>query len=426
MSKNLIIRCITLIAGLFTMAFGVALSVKASLGVSPISCIPYIYSERFPLSMGQTTMIFNVLLIVLQIAVKRKNYDPLQLIQLPVVILFGFFTDVALYLVDGLAPSTYFWQVIICLSSCVVIGFSVYLEVKAKITYLAGEGLAIAIADTFGIEFGKSKICVDCSMVMGGLISSYIFLHHLIGIREGTIIAALLVGYLARYFSKKLPFLGRWLGTEPAETTDTEQGSGLQHTVITISREFGSGGREIGRLVAQKLNLHFYDRELLQMTAEESGFTSEYIQEHEQRLANELLFSLYEQNYAYVEEQKPPLDVLFLVQSKIIREISHKEPSVIVGRCADFILKDNPNCFRVFIHADKQFREKRFVETYGARPENAGEELDRIDHDRANYCRHFTGKERGATDNYDITLDSSHFGIEKTAQLIVDAITSIR
>jgi uncharacterized membrane protein YczE/cytidylate kinase len=427
MRGNLLTRWIVFIIGLFVMALGVALSVKANLGVSPISCIPYIYSVQFPLTMGETTIIFNVILILLQIVVKRRNYQLFQLIQFPVVIVFGYFIDFTLYLVQGLHPEGYILQMFFCLLGCLVMGFGVFLEVKAKATYLAGEGLAMAISETFGIEFGKAKISVDCSMVICGIISSLVLLHALLGIREGTVIAAVLVGFIARVLSRNLPFVDTWLGNATAADTEPtpEATTGKHPLVITISREFGSGGRDIGKLVAQKLGVSFYDKDIIKLTAEKSGFTPEYIQEHEQRLAHSLLFSLYE-NYAYVDEQKPPLDALFLTQSKIIREISEKEPCVIVGRCANFVLKGHPNCFTVYVHANDDFRKKRFIEVYGGKAETAKHDLEKIDHDRRNYCHYFTGKERGIAKTYDITVDSSLFGIEKAAQLIVDAITNIR
>jgi cytidylate kinase len=121
----------------------------------------------------------------------------------------------------------------------------------------------------------------------------------------------------------------------------------------------------------------------------------------------------------------PPLDALFLVQSKIIRDISNEESCVIVGRCADFVLKDQPGCFNVFIHATNNFRNQRIINDYGMEPALVGKEMEQADHDRANYCRHFTGKEWGKATNYNFTIDSSVFGTEKAADLIVEAVQGI-
>lgn len=203
--NKLLLKIVTFTLGLFVMAFGVALSVKANLGISPISCIPYVYSFKLPFTLGELTILFNILLIFLQMIVLRKNYRLVQLVQLPVVFVLGLFIDLTMYMVSDLYVSNYVGQLFLCLLSCVVIAFGVFLEVKANIIYLPGEGLAMAISDTFEKEFGKAKIGVDISMVIVGIMSSFIFLHQLQGIREGTIVAAILVGFIVKFFNKKLP-----------------------------------------------------------------------------------------------------------------------------------------------------------------------------------------------------------------------------
>ncbi len=422
--NNITQRILVFVSGLFIMAFGVALSVKANLGVSPISCIPYIYSLRYPLTMGEMTIIFNVFLILLQILLLRRKYRLFQLIQLPVVFVFGFFTDFTLYLVADITLSGYGWQGLLCMLSCVVIAFGVFLEVKAGITYLPGEGLAMAIAETWKKEFGKAKIWVDSSMVIAGILSSFALIHHLQGVREGTIVAALLVGYLARLYSRKLPFFDVWLGNKPQEKEKSVTPVQVPNKklIITISREYGSGGHEIGQLIAKELGFSFYDKELIQLTTEQSGFTTQYIEEHEQKLAHSLLYDLYEQNYAYLNEQQPPLDVLFLAQSKIIREICEKESCVIVGRCANFVLKDHPDCFTVFIHAGNEYRKNKIVEEYDLEARVTDQLLEKADRERANYCSHFTGKNWNNAKNYHLAVNSSHYRSEKVARMIIEAV----
>ena len=406
------------------MAFGVALSVKADLGVSPISCIPYVYSINMPYTLGQLTIVFNIFLMLLQMVVLRKNYRLLQLIQLPVVFAFGLFIDLAMNMLTFLSAPNYVLKAFWCLLSCVVIAFGVFLEVKAKITYLPGEGLAMAIADTFKKEFGKAKISVDSCMVILGIISSFVFLHQLLGIREGTVVAAVLVGFIAKFYSRKLQFIDGWLSVkEPIAEVEERK---TENLVITISREYGSGGHEIGKRLAERLGIAFYDKNLIALTAEQGGFTSEYISQNEQKLAHSLLFELYEQNYAYVNEKQPPLNSLFLVQTKIIRDIAAKEPCVIVGRCANFILKENRKCFNVFIHADKEYRKNKIAEEYGVHADVTDHELEKTDRERGNYCLHFTGKNWHDATNYDLTINSSLKDIETIINSIVTAIRTLR
>lgn len=211
MKQNIFKQSLVFIFGLFIMAVGVVLSVKADLGVSPISCVPYIYSLSFPLSLGQTTIILNVLLIFIQMLVLRKKYRIFQLVQFPVVFLFGLFIDLIMKYSAWMTPGNYFEQAFLCLLSCVVLGFGVFFEVKAALTYLPGEGLAMALTQTFGMEFGKTKIGTDCALVAIGIASALFFLGTLEGIREGTVVAAVLVGYIVRFLHTRVFLLAQWL-----------------------------------------------------------------------------------------------------------------------------------------------------------------------------------------------------------------------
>ena len=207
------------ITGLFIMSIGVALSVKANLGVSPISCVPYVFSIKLPFSLGELVIIQNILLICLQIILLRNRYRIFQLVQLPAVFVFGFFIDFSLYLFSGINTDFYPLQLLLCLLSCIVLAFGIFLIVKADITYMPGEGLTLAIIEVFHTNFGKTKIAVDSSMVIIGIISSFILLRQIKGIREGTVLSALLVGYLIKIYISRLPVIDKWLGKDSAEKT---------------------------------------------------------------------------------------------------------------------------------------------------------------------------------------------------------------
>ncbi|WP_020589279.1 YczE/YyaS/YitT family protein [Desulfobacter curvatus] len=219
MKQNILNQSVMFIVGLFIMAAGVVFSVKADLGVSPISCVPYVFSLTFPLTLGQTTIILNVLLIFLQMLLLRKRYRIFQLVQFPVVFLFGFFIDLIMKYSDWIIPATYFEQAALCLLSCVVLGIGVFFEVKAALTYLPGEGLAMALTQTFGVEFGKTKIGTDSSLVVIGIASSLYFLGALEGIREGTVVAALLVGYIVRFLHTRFFLLAQWFKVRKKKIT---------------------------------------------------------------------------------------------------------------------------------------------------------------------------------------------------------------
>ncbi len=417
-------RIVVAVLGLFCMALGVALSVKANLGVSPISCIPYIYSLSFDFTLGQLTILMNTLFVIAEFLILRKRFTLLHLSQLAAVSVFGFCIDLAMYLLQGLNVSSYVWQVSWCLLSCAVIAFGIFLLVKANLTYLPGDGLVVVLADTFKKEFGKLKVGLDSSMVIIGVASSFILLNRLEGVREGTVFAALLVGMLVKFYNSRLPWLGSWLSAGIPEEVGRELQPDAQNKflVVTISREYGSGGHRIGQAMARKLGIAFYDKEIIDITAKESGFTEEYIQENEQKLAGTLLNELFMQNYAYVNDQLPPSDILFLVQSKIIRDISSKGPCVIVGRCANFILKDHPHCFSVFIHAGEEYRKAKIAEEYGVESAVSSEEIQKLDRERAYYCRKYTGADWKDSGNYHITIDSSLYA---ESEQLADALIGI-
>lgn len=213
-SNTLCKKLIAFLLGLFIIAFGVALSVKANLGVSPISCAPYVFSLKSSFTLGELTILLNTLFIVAQILLLRKKYRLMQLIQLPAVVIFGYFIDFSMSMLVDLHALTYPEQLFWCLLSCAVVAFGVLLEIKSSLTYLPGEGLAVTIVEVFEKEFGKVKVAIDSSLVAVGVISSFVLTAQLQGIREGTIIAALLIGFLVKIYSKKLSFLDTWLGKE--------------------------------------------------------------------------------------------------------------------------------------------------------------------------------------------------------------------
>ncbi len=200
-----------LIAGLFLLALGISLSVMADLGVSPISCVPYIYSQVTALSLGEVTILFNGLFILMQIAVLKRKYHYPQLSQLLVVFLLGYFIDFTLFLISGIHPESYLWQVIALLSSCALIAFGVFLIVKANLIFVPADGFVLVVSQAYKREFGQVKIYLDSSMVTVGVISSIIFLHTVAGIREGTLFSALMVGIFIQIYGKASQAIAKFI-----------------------------------------------------------------------------------------------------------------------------------------------------------------------------------------------------------------------
>ncbi len=198
----------------------------------------------------------------------------------------------------------------------------------------------------------------------------------------------------------------------------------MEKKIITISREFGSGGRTIGREVAKRLNIPFYDKELVEKIALETGFAPTFVEEHGEHSPGKSKFS-----YAFAHQGVPGVmngmstaDFLWSIQCNVILQLAEQGPSVIVGRNADYILKDNPNCLHVYIHADDEFRADRIVRLYGESEKSPQTRLAEKDKRRRVHYRHYTGQEWGVAQNYDICLDSSRLGVDQCVEIILSLL----
>jgi len=188
----------------------------------------------------------------------------------------------------------------------------------------------------------------------------------------------------------------------------------MSNRVITISREFGSGGRTIGKMVAEKLGIPCYDAELIEKIAEQSGYSAEYIKQEVEYGTGGWLSAVFADRSTGLTNQ----DKMFSIQSRIIEELANEGPCVIVGRCADFVLRDKADCLNVFIHASMEKRAERIVKEYGERAESPEKRLKEKDKRRAAYHRFYTDMKWGHAQNYHVCLDSGEFGIEKCAEII--------
>ena len=410
-------RYVVFFIGLFINALGISFITKADLGTSPISSIPYTLSLYFPLTLGQFTIAFSVLLILLQIAILRGRFEKIQLLQIPVSVIFGYFIDFTMELLFFVAPGNYPAKIVSLLIGCLILGFGVYTEVLANVVMLPGEGFVKAFCTAFHKEFGKIKVCFDATMSISAAVISLILFHHLEGVREGTIISALLIGTIASFYGRKLHFLeGMLFGAkQEAKEEKTEPSSGL---VITIAREYGSGGHEIGKALAKKLGLAFYDRNLIDLTAKESGRSREFIEKNEQSVKNPILQQVLSQFYAYSGDDMPPMDRLFLAEWKVISEVAAKGSCVIVGRCADAILRQRPHTVRFFIHAPEEFRETHAAASYGLTKEQAAVKIREVNEERARHYKKYTGGIWDSAENYHLSIDSALCGIDGTVDVL--------
>ncbi len=209
-NKEKLKRCGAFGIALFVCALGIGLITNANLGTSPITSLPYVGSHILGLSLGTLTFALNVLLLVWQKILLGREFRATHLFQLPAVFLFSVFIDVGMALTAGLASESYLSQMLMCVAGCAVLGLGISVEIVSNVTVLPGEGIVIAIAYRFKKIFGRIKVLFDVSLVALSVALSFAFLSGLVGIREGTVISALLVGNFVRLTSPAVRKLDGW------------------------------------------------------------------------------------------------------------------------------------------------------------------------------------------------------------------------
>ena len=405
-------RYLIFLVGLFVNSLGVSLITKANLGTSPISSIPYVLSLNFPLTLGNFTIFISIFLIVLQLIILRKNFKLEHILQIPVSIIFGYFIDLTMILFSWVNPEAYIMKIVYLLIGCLILGVGVYMEVLADVVMLPGESFVRAIVLTWKTNFGTTKICFDVSMSVIAAVLSFIFAGRLAGVREGTVIAALLVGFIARLIGKKLVFLKDMIFPESVsaenENEAKEQTAGTYgKNVIAIGRQFGSGGHDIGKILAEKLGYDFYDAEIIQMTAGTTGYTPEFIKKNEEIMTNSLIYDLVNQMYLNADMQdEAPKDKIFEAECQVVRNLAKKGNCVIVGRCADYVLRNSGNCLKVFFSAPLMSRIRRVAQRQNISEGEAKATVQKNEKLRADNYRYYTRRMWGAAGNFDLSLNT--------------------
>lgn len=200
--------------------------------------------------------------------------------------------------------------------------------------------------------------------------------------------------------------------------------------IITISREFGSGGREIGEKLAMELGIPYYDKAIIDKTAKETGFCAEFIEKEEQKVTSSLLFNLATNTYTFGNMMstygQSLSDQVFQAESKVIRDLASEGSCVIVGRCADYILKNQFPCFNIFICADFEKRCERAVEKYGVNKDNVNDIVKKTDKARIRHNQFYGSQDWGDARNYDVTINSGTVGIDNAVQMLKAVIENYR
>lgn len=428
MSKYTFRRYLLFVASLFINAFGIAFITKALLGTSPITSVTYVLSLFTPFTMGIWTILLNLLFVVLEpfLMTRRELREDLRmyLLQIPISFCFGLFIDFSMFMLSWLEPSAYVMQVTVLLIGCVILALGIALEVKANAAMMAGEYFVKAITRRFHGEFGYVKLGFDITLLTIACILSLVFLSDIQGVREGTVVSALLVGPIVHFVSPAYRIFDRWINA-PIKQADTPS---AQHTntIITIAREYGSGGHLLGERLAKELGIKLYDREFIRMAAQRSGIDEQYIAKNEQSIPSFWLKCILSKNSEQpVEASLSADDILFVAESRIVQELAAQEPCIIVGRCADFILKDHPKAVKVFCYSDLKSAVNRCVNDYGIPQEQAEAEIRRINRNRIHHYEYYTGQKWGEPHHYHLMLNTGNISLETACKLVKEVYQNI-
>ena len=426
--KELIHRYALFVFSVLVNAFSIAVITRALLGTSPISSVPYVLSLATTMTMGQYTIIMNFVFIVMEIVlmprkeVKEKRYELMS--QVPITLLFGFFIDVSLNMLTWLIPGTYLLQVVTLIVGCFILGLGISLEVKADVAMVTGEYLVRILTRYIRWEFGYVKVLFDATLVIIACVLSLIFLGRIEGVREGTIVAALIVGPISHFVAPALKIFDSWINVDGGERVFGERETAVadeRHVVITIARECGSGGRMLGEMLSRQLGIKYYDKKLIRMAAVEGQMPEEYVSENEQRIPSSVLYNLVMRDYqAPVHKSLNRTDALFVAQSRVIRRIASQEACIIVGRLSDYVLKDYPpeRIIRVFCYTDPEDARRRCTQDYGVDATTVKSLIEQTNATRIAHYRYYTGREWGDPHNYNLMLNTGTMGLDMAATLV--------
>lgn len=376
-----------------------------------------------PLSMGEWTMIVNILFVVFELPLMSRAFLKSDLrtflSQIPISLCFGFFIDLSMKMLYWLEPDAYAGKILALAVGCVILAAGIAVEVKANIAMMAGEYFVRVISVRFKKDFGYVKLGFDTTLVVIACVVSWIAMSGIYGIREGTVVAALVVGPIVHFLSPYYKIFDKWIGVQEDKPGGAENIKNPSGIVITIAREFGSGGHLLGEMLSEELGIKLYDKEIINMAAKESGIDKDYILRNEQSIPSYWLKCIFSHGSGNtLENSLSRDDVLFLAESRIIQKLAGEGPCIIVGRCADFILRDSARTIRVFCCSDGKSAYERCVGEYRIPAATAEQEIRRINKSRVAHYEYYTGRKWGDPHNYDITVNTGCVGLQSACEMI--------
>ena len=432
---NWIKRLIVFCAGQLILALGVVVAVKSALGASPTTGIPNVIYQillskgNTSLGLGTITTAIYCVYILVQLAILRKEFKLHMLLEIAVSFIFGYFLSFGQTLLAFLpAPQTYIMRLVYLIVSIPIMSLGIAVYVTPQISPAPAEGVTAAMSQKTGWPVPKCLLIFDIAIVAIAVALSLIYFHGLVGVREGTIICALTLGPVMKPIMSVIQkplmtFCGTQTKREAAMAQAQAAAFDPGKLIVTLDWEFGSGGYALAYDLAEKLGAKVYSNdELVAMEIEESGLPERFVTEHEKLMRHSAVYDY--STYAYMIQQTlDPLDQLYAAQVRVLRRIAQEEKcAVILGHCGNYILRDDPNCFKVFVHAERKDRVARSERQHNLSEEDAERAMHATNRSRSKYHQDFTGEMWGQACYYDLSLSLSAFNRENSSPLVVDAI----
>lgn len=416
---ELVKRYMFFFVGVWSNAVGSAIVTKSMLGAGPMTSIPYVASLGFFLSYGTFAFIFNMFLLLIQMLLLKKEFHKRQLLQIPASFIFAACIDAAMWCLGFLKVGNYATAIAFVLIGSIFRALGVACQLVADVVMLSPEAFVKAVADVTKKEFSVMKILMDALMTIIAIALSLYLFGNVQGVREGTILTVLLVGPISRLFTERLAFANHYMENRGQFVFDADlKLQDGKRLVVTITSEAGSGGRVIARILGEKLGLKVYDKELIPLVANYGGYTNEYVIRHNERLYTNFAEAFIKENYTWESEELESYRKLYESYVHVIQQLAMEQDCIIVGHCSNFILKDYQECLHVHISADMEHRVDYIKDKYGVSARKALSMIQHQDADAQQYYHHFTGGEWKDASNYHMTMDSTLFGYEETAEMV--------
>ncbi len=420
--------------------FGIALFTKGAIGVTPIASVSYVFSLHCPLSLGGVTFLFHIVLITLQYYLipkdKRRENWFFLLVQFPITVVFSLAIDGAMWFLHVCVPEswsgTYLLSLMWIALGCLTLGVGISLQIIANVAMVTGEATVKLIAARLKVEFGYVKLGFDLTLVCVSVVTSLIFtgFSEVEGVREGTIVGALLVGPLVRLIRPRLAIINHFFYSKSDRTqfkTQQLAGAAQFKGTITIAREYGCGGHALGQKLSHELNLKYYDTSLIDLIAAESGVSKQQVAKRADSLESSLLQDMIFSDFSgSLDKSLSTPDALFVATSRVMRKLAKDESCVFIGYNGDFILKDNPRALRVFLYANPDYKLQYCKEHYEQNAEQAQQSMEQTDRRRQEHHQHYAGSDLYDPRNYDLCLDLGSLGEEACLDIIVDAYKKLQ